>query len=274
MNNKTAMVDGINMRWLESGEGLPIILIHGIPTSPELWRHVMPLIRGARCFAWEMVGYGASIPEGHNRDISIRRQADYLVSWLKHLDIKQVILIGHDLGGGVAQVAAVRYPGLCCGLFLTNAIGYDSWPIPSVKAMRAGGPLVKHFPDPVFKQIFRTFIQRGHNDHSLAEEAIEVHWPHYDNHDGAAAFINQVDSLNVQDTLNVADELTKLDIPARVVWGAADHFQKIEYGERFARDLSAPLQRIDEGKHFTPEDHPEIIAEGINQLIAEVGLKK
>jgi pimeloyl-ACP methyl ester carboxylesterase len=55
------------------------------------------------------------------------------------------------------------------------------------------------------------------------------------------------------------------------VWGAKDQFQKIEYGERFARDLNAPLYRIDNGLHFTPEDHPDVIAEQLNLLIE--GLK-
>lgn len=270
MISNTAIVDGINMRWEETGEGMPVILIHGIPTSPALWRHVVPLISNARCLAWEMVGYGASIAEGRDRDLSIRRQADYLASWLKHLGIEQAILVGHDLGGGVAQIAAVRYPDLCCGLFLTNAIGYDSWPIPSVKAMRMTGPLVRHLPDAAFKQVFKTFLQRGHNDSTRAEEAIEAHWPHYREHDGAAAFVRQVNALDVQDTLEVADELAKLGIPARIVWGSADTFQKIEYGERFARDLSAPLERIEGGKHFTPEDHPETIAAAINQLVVDV----
>lgn len=272
MISNTAIVDGITMRWEETGEGMPVILIHGIPTSPALWRHVAPRITGVRCLAWEMVGYGASIPQGRDRDISVQRQADYLVSWLKHLGIEQAILVGHDLGGGVAQVAAVRYPGLCRGLFLTNVIGYDSWPIPSVKAMRMAGPLLRHLPDPAFKQVIRTFLQRGHDDSTQAEEALAAHWPHYQEHDGAAAFVRQVNSLNVQDTLAVSDDLPRLGIPARIVWGVADQFQKIEYGERFAHDLCAPLQRIEGGKHFTPEDHPEIIADGINQLVADVAI--
>lgn len=270
MISKTAIVDGVTHRWEEAGEGIPVILIHGIPTSPALWRHVAPRITKARCLAWELVGYGGSIPEGRDRDISVGRQADYLVSWLKYLGIDQAIFVGHDLGGGVAQIAAVRYPGLCRGLFLTNVIGYDSWPIPSVKAMRMGGPLLRHLPDLAFKQVLRTFFLRGHDDSTRAKEALEAHWPHYREHDGAAAFVRQANSLNVQDTLAVADDLPKLGIPARIVWGTADQFQKIKYGERFAKDLSAPLQRIEGGKHFTPEDHPETIANGINQLIADV----
>lgn len=180
---------------------------------------------------------------------------------------------GHDLGGGVVQVAAVRNPGLCQGLFLTNAIGYDSWPIPSVKMMRAAGPLVRQLPDSLFRGIFKSFLHRGHDDAARAEEAVAAHWPHYERHGGAAAFVRQVDSLNVEDTLSVADELPRLGVPARVAWGAADKFQKIEYGERFARDLATPLRRIEGGMHFTPEDHPDIIAEEINRLLAEVPRK-
>ena len=137
--------------------------------------------------------------------------------------------------------------------------------------MRLAGPVVSHLPDPAFKQVFRTFIHRGHDDAARADEAVEAHWPHYDHHDGAAAFIRQVDSLNVRDTLAVAGELPELKVPARIAWGAADQFQKIEYGERFAHDLSAPLCRIEGAKHFTPEDHPEVIAEEINRLVEAAG---
>jgi pimeloyl-ACP methyl ester carboxylesterase len=270
MDSRTASVGGITMRWEEQGEGVPLVLIHGIPTSPALWRHVVPRISGARCLAWEMVGYGASIPEGRDRDISVAKQADYLVQWLRTLGIAQAVLAGHDLGGGVAQIAAVHHPGLCLGLFLTNAIGYDSWPIPSVKTMRALGAVIRHLPDTVFRQIFRTFLHKGHDNAARADEAIQVHWPHYDRTDGAAAFIRQVNALDVHDTLAVQEAVPRLEIPARIAWGSADQFQKIHYGERFARDLKAPLCRIEGGHHFTPEDHPEIIAHELNLLVTQV----
>jgi pimeloyl-ACP methyl ester carboxylesterase len=270
MDVKVDSVDGITMRWLEQGEGMPLVLVHGIPTSPKLWRHVLPHIRNARCLAWEMVGYGDSIPAGQGRDISVKHQADYLVAWLKKLGIERAILAGHDLGGGVVQIAAVRHPSICAGLFLTNAIGYDSWPIPSVKAMRATAPLVSHLPNTVGKQILRTLMYRGHDDSALAKESLELHWEPYARHQGAANLIRQIEALNVQDTIAVADALPSLGVPARVVWGVKDQFQKIKYGERFAKDLKVPLHRIEDGLHFTPEDHPEVIAEQLNLLIEEV----
>lgn len=65
-------------RWAEHGTGAPVILVHGIPTSPRLWRHVMPLVEG-RSLAWEMPGYGSSIPQGVGKDLSLSAQAGYLL---------------------------------------------------------------------------------------------------------------------------------------------------------------------------------------------------
>lgn len=270
MDSRTADVDGVKIRWEEQGAGQPLVLIHGIPTSPALWREVVPLLPDARCLAFEMVGYGESIPEGRGRDISVQQQADYLAAWLKHIGVERAVFAGHDLGGGVAEIAAVRHPDLCAGLFLTNAIGYDSWPIPSVKAMRAMAPLTRHLPNAMGKQIVRTLMHRGHDSPDRAREAAELHWQPYARHGGAAALVAQMKALHVEDTLAVAGKLSQLDRPARIVWGAADQFQRIEYGERFSRDLGAPLHRIEQGKHFTPEDHPDIIAEEIKELLRVV----
>lgn len=270
MSSATANVKGINMRWLDQGEGMPVVFIHGIPTSPALWRHVLPRLEGVRALAFEMVGYGDSIPEGEGRDISVGQQAEYLIAWLDHLGIEKAIFAGHDLGGGVAHIAAVRYPDRCSGLFLTNAIGYDSWPIPSVKAMNAAAPLIKHLPDTAGKQILATMMYRGHDEKALAKQSLDLHWKPYAQHAGPASLIKQVEALDVNDTLSVAEALPTLRVPARIVWGADDKFQKIEYGERFAKDLSAPLRRIEGGLHFTPEDHPEEIAEELHLLIETV----
>jgi pimeloyl-ACP methyl ester carboxylesterase len=266
MLSHRATINEIPMRWEEQGQGMPIVFIHGIPTSPALWRHVVPLVTGARCLAFEMVGYGESISEGRERDISIAAQADYLASWLRELNVGRAVLVGHDLGGGVAQLVAVRHPDLCQGLLLTNAISYDSWPIPSVKMMRALSPVTRHLPDAAGKQVLRTLLMRGHDDQSKVDEALEIHWRPYAEHEGAEALVRQMQALDVNDTLAVANELPNVNVPTRIVWGAADQFQKLEYGERLAKDLDAPLRRIEGAKHFTPEDHPDVLVEELNKL--------
>lgn len=266
---QTINVENIRMSWVESGSGFPVVLVHGIPTSPALWRHVTPRLPGARCIAWEMVGYGSSRVQGRGRDVSVARQAEYLAAFVDALGISRAVFAGHDLGGGVVQILAVRLPELCAGLMLTNAIAYDSWPIPSVKALAASGGLVRHLPPAALKMILRMMFLRGHVSEEKALEALRVHWAMYSSRFGPDAFVRQVRSLDTRDTLAVAGQLCDLAVPVRLVWGEADQFQKIEYGERLSRDLKAPLYRIPGGKHFTPEDYPEIVAAAIDELLPE-----
>lgn len=267
MESQQTTVRGLPLRWEEAGNGFPVVFIHGIPTSPQMWRHVMPLVDDARCMAFEMVGYGHSIPHGRDRDISVAQQATYLLGWLDALGIERAIFVGHDLGGGVAQIAAVRQPHRCAGLLLTNAVSYDSWPIPLVKVMQKLGPLTALPPDAMVKPLLAQLFYRGHDQPARAREALDVHWRPYTEHGAAAALARQMRALHTADTQAIAHHLPNLDVPARVVWGAADQFQKVRYGERLAWDLDAELTRIEGGKHWVPEDHPDEIAAALHQLL-------
>lgn len=260
-------IDGILMRWQEKGDGPPLILLHGIPTSPGLWRGVMSGSPTARVLAWEMVGYGSSWAEGMERDISVKAQAGYLSAWMDGLGLRRAILVGHDLGGGIAQILAVNEPERAAGVVLCNAICYDSWPIPSVKAMRAADTLVEKIPVPAFRFVFSSFLRQGHDRQDIANRSIDVHWTNYAHRAGPHAFVRQIRSLNTQDTLEIAGKLPSLDIPAAVVWGAADRFQKISYGRRLSRDLGATIDEIEGGKHFVPEDHPDRVSAAIAAVL-------
>jgi pimeloyl-ACP methyl ester carboxylesterase len=271
VESRSVEVDGIHLRWEQQGEGRPVVFVHGIPTSPRLWRHVVPRVGSSRSMAWEMVGYGASIEEGEGRDISVAEQAEYLAAWMRAVGLDEgAVIVGHDLGGGVAQILAVRNPELVRGLVLTNTICYDSWPIPSVKAMRTMGSAVEWLPDAVLRyNLYVGLFLRGHDDLARAKESFGEHWPYYQRAGAGAALMRQVRSLNVQDTLAVADRIPALNVPARLVWGAADRFQKIGYGYRLAYELGASMERIEGGKHFVPEDHPEPIARAVNGLLEQ-----
>ncbi len=258
------------MRWEERGEGEPVVFVHGIPTSPRLWRHVIPKVNNARCLAWEMVGYGASIPEGAGRDISVARQAGYLADWMREVGLGGgAVIVGHDLGGGVAQILAVRHPELVWGLVFANSICYDNWPIFPVRAMRATGPATARLPDPVFRLLYTGFLLGLHDDRGVARESAAEHRRYYERTEGAAALVRQARSLNVRDTLEVSSRILELEVPACLVWGAADQFLEIDYGYRLAYDLGAHIERIEGGKHFVPEDHPEEVAAAVNELLEQ-----
>ena len=218
-----------------------------------------------------MVGYGASIREGWDQDISVARQADYLADWMREVGLGSgAIVVGHDLGGGVAQILAVRTPELVRGLVLTNSICYDSWPIPSVKAMRVAAPLVERLPDTTVRLNLNVglFLQ-GHDDRTRAKESLAEHWPYYGAAGGAAALVRQARSLDVRDTSEISDRIPEINVPVRLVWGTADKFQEIGYGYRLAYELGASVERIEGAKHFVPEDHPEEVTAAVNELLKQ-----
>ncbi|MDP8952615.1 MAG: alpha/beta fold hydrolase [Actinomycetota bacterium] len=260
------------MRWEEAGEGTPVVFLHGIPTSPRLWRHVVPKVRGARSMAWEMVGYGASIPEGRDKDISVVMQARYLALWMREVGLGGgAVVVGHDLGGGVAQVLAVRNPELVRGLVLMNCISYDSWPIAPVRAIRTAGPLFGRMPASAFRHFYAALLRGGHDDRGRWRESVSEHLPFYEEAGGPETLVRQARSLNVRDTLGVAAQIPHLDVPARLVWGAADAFQPIGYGYRLAYEIGGSMERIEGGRHFVPEDHPDEVAAAVNGLLKQMG---
>jgi pimeloyl-ACP methyl ester carboxylesterase len=275
---QSAMVNGVLMRWEEHGtptsDSIPIVLVHGLPTNPRVWRYVIPSVvrDGVYCLAWEQVGFGWSLAEGLGRDISIPRQAEYLHAWLRHLGITRAIFVAHDYGGGVLQHFLVAHPELCIGLVLTDCVAYDNWPVVAVRMARSLSDLIEYLPPALVKPFFlAALVNLGHDNPERGAEAAALHWQPYNRPIGPKAFAHQLRHFDARDTLAVAHELPRLKLngPVRVVWGEADPLG-MPSGEQIATDLGAPLHRIPGGRHFTPEDHPSVIAEAINAILAEV----
>lgn len=108
-----------------------------------------------------------------------------------------------------------------------------------------------------------------HDDRGMARESAAAHRPNYEGAGGAAALVRQARSLHSRDTLEISHRIPELTVPARLVWGAADPFLEIGYGYRLAHELGARIERIEGGKHFVPEDHPEEVAAAVNGLLKE-----
>jgi pimeloyl-ACP methyl ester carboxylesterase len=243
------------MRWSEEGGGFPFVLLHGISTGPALWCHVLPQVRGGRLLAFELVGYGESIPAGRDRDISVARQADSLLAWLDHLAIEQAVLVGHDLGGGWRRSPRCTSHG-----------GAQVWCWPTRSATTPGrssasgrcGRPGRSSAGCRRRRSGRWWLAAGRQPRRPRNRPGVAGGPQppYERHGGAAALAWQVRWLRTADTLQVADRLGDLQVPARVVWGVADPFQRLPYGQRFAWDLRTELWRIEGGRHFVPEDPP------------------
>ncbi|WP_106476375.1 alpha/beta fold hydrolase [Phytohalomonas tamaricis] len=276
--SRSAMIDGILMRWEEHGKRdssqPPVIMVHGIPTNPRIWRYVIPHLTstGTQCLAWELVGFGWSIDEGLGRDISIPKQAEYLAAWLKAQGIERAVFVGHDVGGGVVQALLAARPELFAGLVLTDVVAFDNWPVAAMKTARQFNWAIDKLPPAMLKPIFHAGLSElGHDDARRGAESAALLWEPYARPTGAAGFANQARHMSAKDTLAAAAHLpNRDDLPVRIVWGEDDPLD-IASAERLATLLSAPpVRRIPGARHFNPEDHPDIVADEIRSVLGEI----
>ena len=131
-----AEVEGRRMAYHESGEGEPVVFLHGNPTSSYLWRNVVPHLSGrARCIVPDLIGMGDSEKlddpgPGSYRFVEHRRHLDGL---LEQLDLgDHVTLVVHDWGSALGFDWANRHRDRVGGLAYMEAIvkplTWESWP--------------------------------------------------------------------------------------------------------------------------------------------------
>jgi haloalkane dehalogenase len=125
----------LEMAYVELGEGDPIVLLHGNPTSSYLWRNILPHLQPlGRCIAPDLVGMGDSdkLPDsgpGSYRFVEHRR---YLDALLKALDVRErVTFVIHDWGSALGFDWANRHRDAVKGIAFMEAIvrpqGWDHW---------------------------------------------------------------------------------------------------------------------------------------------------
>lgn len=118
--------------YVDTGEGDPIVLVHGNPTSSYLWRNVVPhLEEVGRCLAPDLVGMGESgpAPDGRYR---FADHARYLDAWMDALELDGVRLVLHDWGGGLGFDWASRHPERVAAIAYMETIvqpmSWEDWP--------------------------------------------------------------------------------------------------------------------------------------------------
>ena len=124
-------VDGLRLHYRDAGDGDPVLLLHGWPTSSFLWRNVMPSIAaGKRVIALDMPGFGRS-DKPLDVSYSFRYFERVLDGFLAELGIGKLGLAVHDLGGPIGLYWASRNPARVDRLALLNTLVYPqmSWAV-------------------------------------------------------------------------------------------------------------------------------------------------
>jgi pimeloyl-ACP methyl ester carboxylesterase len=136
MSDHVINTDGATINVEESGAGEPaLVLLHYWGGSSRTWRGVIDRLDGKpRCVALDQRGWGASVATDGRFGLSA--MADDVESVARQLGLGRYVLVGHSMGGKVAQIVAARRPKQLAGLVLVAPAPPTPMPVP--EDVRAG----------------------------------------------------------------------------------------------------------------------------------------
>jgi pimeloyl-ACP methyl ester carboxylesterase len=105
-------VNGLRMHVLEQGRGPLVVLLHGFPDLPYMWKHVMSALAAAgfRAVAPAQRGFGRTGEAGDVSQYTILHLVGDIVALLDALGAREAVVVGHDWGATVAWNCALLRP--------------------------------------------------------------------------------------------------------------------------------------------------------------------
>lgn len=251
------------------GAGVPVVLLHGFPMSSRLWHAVVrDFPAGHRLLVCDLLGYGRSDPP-RARAVGCVGHADALLALFDDLRLTRACVVGHGLGGGVAQVLAIRSPERVSHLALVGSCGFGVAPRRMARMARALGPLARHAPPGLLAGLVHGSVARGFADPDRARLTLDTCLQAFATPAGRDALALHLAALGRCDSAEFSARLSELRMPAAVVWGRDDPFFPVSLGERLRAAIpEATLDIIPGASHFVPEDTPDALLRVLRALLA------
>ncbi len=275
MRGEFVDVEGARLYYYAAGSrgaGEPVVFLHGFPTSGHLWGDVVAQMpAGHRLVVVDLLGFGRSDPPA-TRALTLRAHAERVIGLLDALCIERACIVGHDLGGGVAQALAVGWPARVSRLALIDSVAFDGWPTRDVRLAKLLLPLLRLLPTTWLLPIVRADLERGYYDATHATHSIDKYQRPFASDEGRHAFLAHLAALDSRETVALGARLGEIAVPTAVVWGSHDPFLPLALGRRLAKAIpQATMHVLSGARHFTPEEAPREVAEIIETLLATSG---
>ncbi len=230
-------------------EGSPLVLVHGAGGTFLDWP--VQMRRGLEAIALDLPGHGESAPPGRDR---IPAYAADVGAFLRALDLRSAILVGHSMGGAIVQQIALDEPDRVRGLILVgtgarlrvnelilNGIVSDNEATAQQIATWAWAP---HVAEEMREQ--------------MAQRLMETD-PEVTRGDFVAC--NEFD---------VRERLGEIGAPTLVLAGADDKMVKLRFSEEMHHALpDSTLVVLENAGHMFPLEQPETVVEIIQKWLAE-----
>ena len=253
-----------DIAYAEQGRGPVALFVHGVLLNGYLWRHQLQHLGDARrCIAPDLLAHGDT-QIAPDQDVSVTANARMLGEFLDALGLDQVDLVGHDSGGGIAQIFAALNPGRVRTLTLTNCDTHDNWPPEAFKpvlAMAAAGGLHDALTAMLAdKNVYRAPAALGpayEHPQQVSDATIDIYLqPHLRNAQRTRDLQRFLAGFDPIHTLRIENALRQLRAPTLVAWGTDDIYFDVKWSKWLADTIPGTRRRVefDGARIFFPEE--------------------
>jgi pimeloyl-ACP methyl ester carboxylesterase len=232
--------------------GVPIVLIHGAGENHLVWPAGLRRLPETTVYALDLPGHGKSGGDGCT---SIKDYVAWLAQFLDCINAPRAIMIGHSMGGAIAQLFALTHPARVAGLALI-ATGAKLRVAPqlldwALSDLPAAAEMVSRLEwgSNVPEQIVR-----------LGKQQVLANRPEVLHGDYLAC-----------DSFDVRERLRDIKAPTLIVAGTVDQLTPIKYATFMAEQLrDARLVSVPDAGHMVMIEAEAIVAYAVEQFVREV----
>jgi cis-3-alkyl-4-acyloxetan-2-one decarboxylase len=272
---------GLQLRYVDQGQGEPVVMVHGNPTWHYFFRSLIEGLRGShRVIAPDHIGCGTSDkPDDRRYGYRLKDRIDDLEALLDHAAPQQhVTLVLHDWGGMIGMGWAVRHPERVARLVILNTAAFLMpagkklpWQIAVVRNTPLGPLLVRGL------NLFSRGLVRYGSVKPLPPEVRHQYLAPYDNRANRRAVLRFVQDIPLRPgdpsyevARQVQDGLERFrDVPALICWGLRDFVFDEGYLAEWRRRLpGAEVHAFADAGHLVLEDAAERIVPLVRQFLA------
>ena len=263
-------VGGYEIAYRRCGTGVPVLLVHGVASHSFLWVDIMQRLAGHYdLIATDLLGCGES-EKPKDKDYSIDVQSDLLIELIENLGLNKVHLVGHDVGGGVVQLMAVKRPDLLIDLTMINPVGYDYWPVQPITTMRL--PMIRTLTSSIMnRSMLKMVVRRAvFRKDLLTESVMDKFWHPLETREGKEGFVQLIRCINNRLLTSITDKLRKIEVPTLILRGEADAYLSRKITDDLAADIPrSKLKKFSKAGHFMQLDIPQEISAELSDFFSE-----
>ncbi|MFI0446843.1 alpha/beta fold hydrolase [Actinomadura sp. 6N118] len=265
-------VDGLHASYLTAGDpkATAVLLLHGTYWS-RVWLPILDDLAaaGLRPIAVDLPGLGRSAGELTPETAAVPALASWVARFASVLGLADPLnVVGHDIGGAVAQHLLTGDQVEVARLGLVNSVTYDSWPVPAVARFR--DPAVRAAVTQEELLAARRKALTAAIGRPASEDEITEYLAPWTDPRVARSWLCLAAAADGRYTLDAVPALATSPAPKLLVWGTEDTFQPISYAERFADQTpNTSLIRIPGAGHIPMENDPAAVAGAIADFVRQ-----